>query len=146
MSIEANEFELKTKPFQLDAFLQDLLELIAIQAKRKSLTVNVQKRENVPPILHSDEARLQQILLILLLNSIKFTNKGFITVAIERDEAEKNMIKFQVSDTGIGIPFEKKVQLFKLFGGDNTTSLIDSKTKRGNFGYSSYSWVWTYNQ
>lgn len=115
--------------------------MIMMQANRKELAINLRKDKDLPEFIESDEDRLQQVLLNLLLNAIKYTNKGSVTLRISRDLNENQMLRFEVSDTGIGIPFEKKVMLFKLFGGDNQAALTTGRRQRSIFGYSSSSWL-----
>lgn len=125
-----------------------------MQANRKGLVIDLQKGGNVPEYLYSDEDRLQQVLFNLLKNAVKYTNEGSITLRITKDQTETQMIMFQVEDTGIGIPLEKRVQLFKLFGGGNVDPAFFSSGQRsmafflsGNLEESKKknSWIWIDN-
>jgi len=127
LSIESNEFELKKSHFNLNTFLQNALSLIMIQANRKDLVIDIQKGGNVPEMIYSDESRLSQVLLTLLRNAVKYTSEGAITIKITRENVESPNILFQVIDTGIGIPFEKQVELFRMFGTNHSEEIDQQK-------------------
>ncbi len=94
-----------------------------MQANRKGLVIDLQKGGDLPEIVFSDECRLEQIILNLLMNALKYTPKGTITLRVTRDSRESQLLMFQVSDSGVGMSLEKKVQLFKLFGGADDDEL-----------------------
>ena len=104
--------------------------MIVMQAYRKGLEITLLAGGNLPEFVYSDEGRLQQVLLCLLMNAIKYTPKGSVTIRVTKDPNEAQMIMFQISDTGIGMPLDKKVQLFKLFGGDSDATASSDNTQR----------------
>ena len=132
MSLEANEFVLKKTSFDVDVFLQEVLDLIYLHANRKHIVLHLEKSANVPKILHSDKQRLQQILLHLLSNAVKYTPQAkTITIHVTADVFDPHMIVFQVADQGIGIDRDKQIKLFKLFGGSGYLDDLPKKTKQG---------------
>ena len=99
-----------------------------MQANRKGLAINLEKCGNLPEQLFTDESRLQQVLLNLLLNAVKYTPSGNVIIKIAKGREDSRMLMFQVSDTGIGMSHEKKVQLFRLFGGNEGESQRSKRT------------------
>ena len=133
MSIEANEFEAINKPFSLNSLIQEVLSLIMMQANRKQLVINLEKEVQLPDIINSDERRLQQILLNLLINAVKYTpSQKRITIRVARDSRDDEMLNLHVADQGIGMSLEERLQLFKLFGGGLARSSVRERKKRGS--------------
>jgi two-component system sensor histidine kinase/response regulator len=130
MSLEAGEFELKKKEFRIDDLLSNVLELIVMHAAKKRLILNLEQEDDLPERINSDERRIEQVLLTLLVNAVKYTPKDKkITLRVMHDQQDPQMILFQVTDEGLGMSLEKKVELFKLFGGKNSES-TDPKDKQ----------------
>ena len=98
-------------------------EVIEIRATQKGLQLLWEIAPQVPAYLVGDSNRLRQVLINLLGNSLKFTERGSLTVRVERD-AEEGSLRFAVADTGIGIPPEKLGRIFESF------SQADSSTTR----------------
>jgi PAS domain S-box-containing protein len=115
--IEANQIELQPRPFSLQVLVGNIASIIADIAARKGLTMEVSLDPHLPAALVGDEARLQQILLNLLNNAVKFTPKGGITLHVGCDggSGDAGIIRFSVTDTGIGIPQDKRKHLFQRF-------------------------------
>ena len=117
--VEAGKMTLEQHPFDLSACLQDALELIKPQAEAKAVKVGYQIDKIVPQNIVGDIARLRQILLNLVGNAVKFTDKGRVDISITGDllkERENTyQIQFAIQDMGIGIPPEKQQFLFKPF-------------------------------
>jgi signal transduction histidine kinase len=118
--IEARKLELKTCPIPFAAFLETLSDIIRVQAKEKGLSFDMTADENLPHTIRADEKRLYQILLNILGNAVKYTLSGGLVFRILRlpdSPAEKDMIKlrFEVEDTGIGIPENKMDEIFSPF-------------------------------
>lgn len=112
--IEAGKMELETAPYNIRDMVAHLQHLLAIHAKEKGLAFNIDIREDIATHLIGDEVRIQQILLNLLGNAIKFTGQGSITLAISLSNNGTHT-RFEVKDTGIGIPEEKQHLLFNSF-------------------------------
>lgn len=115
--IEAGKIELISEPFRIDHLIQDLHALLELRAREKNLTLRVDVRGKVPKVINSDAKRLKQILLNLLGNAIKFTDRGHVQLQIEavRDAENGNRLKFDVVDTGIGLAQDQINKLFRPF-------------------------------
>jgi signal transduction histidine kinase/ligand-binding sensor domain-containing protein len=123
--IEAHKVELERISFQPSACIGVLIRQISARAAQKSIEVRVDISKEIPDYLMGDPARLRQILLNLLDNSLKFTTQGFIslTVNLRSYSAEKLVLHFAVADTGIGIPKEKQSAIFEAFSqADNSST------------------------
>ncbi len=122
--IEAGRLELESVNFHLSTLLDNIHSLIGSQARAKGLTLEVDT-DAVPGWLRGDPTRLRQALLNYMSNAVKFTETGTITLRAKLLE-EKNgdfWIRFEVQDTGIGIPAEKLPRLFHPFEqGDVSTT------------------------
>ncbi len=111
--MEAGQFSLEIVPFELGALIQSCRDLVQGDARRKSLRIETSAHE-APLHLMGDPTRLRQILLNLLTNAIKFTERGSVSIATSYDPKTKNL-RVVVSDTGIGLPGETLPLLFERF-------------------------------
>ncbi len=123
--IEAGKLELEHIDFPLAAVLDGVRSLVADQAAAKGLALEVECND-VTGWLRGDPTRLRQALLNFAANAVKFTERGRITLATRllRDDGHRILVRFEVSDTGIGIPGDKLVGLFEAF------QQVDSSTAR----------------
>ncbi len=114
--IEAGRLQLEGADFLLASILNDVAFMIGPAARNKGLQVEVE-HDAVPAWLHGDPARLRQALLNLAGNAIKFTEQGSITLRARLVEENDNKIRarFEVSDTGVGIPPDVLPRLFSAF-------------------------------
>ena len=110
--IEAGKVELETAPFALREMVEEALEIVAWGAAEKGLDLAFRVSDEVPAQVLGDATRLRQVLVNLVGNAIKFTDAGWVFVEVE---AAEGGLKFQVQDTGIGIPEEKQEKLFEAF-------------------------------
>ena len=103
--IEARKLDIDTIDFDLRYTIDDTLRALAPRAHAKGLELACQVAPDVPPALGGDPSRLRQILVNLIGNAVKFTEKGEVVVRVdcERIEGERVSVTFSVSDTGIGI-------------------------------------------
>ena len=124
--IESGEMKLESTKFQLDVILSDLMDMFAIKTEAKGLNFIFKISPDTPVELEGDPLRLKQILINLINNAIKFTDKGNIIVAIEPGKYEEDRVQlvFSVSDTGIGMSKKDMSKLFKKF------SQVDEGTAR----------------
>ncbi|MEZ4526044.1 MAG: ATP-binding protein [Desulfobacterales bacterium] len=124
--IEAGKLELEETVFDLPALMKNLSDMFKIMAEKKQLDFSCTVAADVPVKLNGDPERLRQILVNLMGNAIKFTEKGQvkIEVSLTEEAADAHTILFAVSDTGIGIPPERLDRLFKSF------SQVDASTTR----------------
>ncbi|MBD2449595.1 PAS domain S-box protein [Nostoc sp. FACHB-152] len=111
--IEAQKVELMTSDFHFPAFLQGVAEMCRIRAELKGIQFRYQLANELPVGIRADEKRLRQVLINLLSNAIKFTDVGSVTFTISY--ASEGKIRFEVRDSGIGIPQEKLQAIFQPF-------------------------------
>lgn len=110
--IEAGKLEFESIPFQIREVIHQVLDILKFKAEEKGLLLNQDVGADVPEWVNGDPVRLHQILLNLAGNSIKFTNSGHVAIRCHPSGAA---FRFEVSDTGIGIPLEKQAHIFESF-------------------------------
>jgi signal transduction histidine kinase len=110
--IEANRIEIEPAEFHLRNFLKDISEMFQIQAERKNIRFVYKSSKLLPGIVIGDERRLRQVLINLLANAIKFTEKGGVTL---KAEYHNGRACFEVSDTGIGVNADELEKIFSPF-------------------------------
>ncbi|THJ24957.1 MAG: response regulator [Nitrospira sp. CG24E] len=115
--IEVGHLELESTDFDLSDLVEKAIEILAMRANEKGLELACYLSPDVHRALIGDPNRLHQILINLISNAIKFTDKGSITVRIapDPDLFKPGAIRFSVSDTGIGIPPDKLAVIFESF-------------------------------
>jgi signal transduction histidine kinase/DNA-binding response OmpR family regulator len=115
--VEAGKLELETLDFELRTVVEDVLELLAEKAYNKGLELVCLAHADVPTWVAGDPGRLRQILTNLVGNAVKFTTTGEVVVqATLVEETPQNvLVRFEVMDTGIGIPPEVQHRLFQAF-------------------------------
>ncbi len=111
--IEAGIFQIDTTPFNLFEVIDNVFSILTLKAHQKQLSFNKAIAKNVPEYIIGDKNRLTQILINLLGNAIKFTLEGNVTLNLYLDD--NNTLKFEISDTGIGIPENKLTSIFERF-------------------------------
>jgi PAS domain S-box-containing protein len=124
--IESGKMEVMVNPFCLTEVIDDAISIVSSKANEKRLKISRDITDSTPTNLLGDGARLRQVFVNLLSNSIKFTDKGEIRIQIsgEKKEDEKASVMFSVTDSGVGIAAEKIANLFQPF------SQIDSSPTR----------------
>ncbi len=130
--IEAGKMEFEHQPFDLRECLESALDLVATAAVHKGLELAYRVEEQVPATIAGDVTRLRQILLNLLNNAIKFTEKGEVSLTVRVEKGREAgdlppaavMLLFSVADTGIGIPPDRLDRMFRSF------SQVDASTTR----------------
>ncbi|MBF0187786.1 MAG: transporter substrate-binding domain-containing protein [Magnetococcales bacterium] len=122
--IEADGLELESAPFNFELVLENLANIINIRADQKQIEIHYNIDPSIPRSLIGDALRLQQVLINLMTNAIKFTHEGTIRLSAElvSVQAEKVEIAFAVKDEGIGIPEETLSQLFTPFTQADTST------------------------
>jgi len=98
--VEAQRMELHPTKFELRKFLQGIVELFQMRTQQRNIDFKYELSPELPKIVQADETRLRQILLNLLSNAVKFTQQGYVSLQVLR---QQNKVCFQVADTGIGI-------------------------------------------
>ncbi|MCG8550366.1 MAG: transporter substrate-binding domain-containing protein, partial [Desulfobacterales bacterium] len=124
--IEAGKMDMEIVPFSLDETMEKLAGLITVKAAaKKELEVRFKVDPQIPNSLKGDPLRLNQVLVNLGNNAVKFTDKGHISVSVdllERQE-DRGILRFCVADSGIGMTPEQQKKLFKVFSqGDSSTT------------------------
>ncbi len=124
--IESGMLELEEAPFDLRECIEDALQLVAPRAREKRLELAYVLEDGTPVRLRGDAARVRQVLVNLLGNAVKFTERGEIGVSVQSRELapRRHELHFVVRDTGIGIPADRFDRLFKSF------SQVDASTNR----------------
>lgn len=112
--IESGELKINNQVMSLPTMLSEIYTLMAIRAKEKGLPLTLVYDGAIPENIISDRTRLRQILINLLSNAIKFTERGSVRI-VGRFIAQKSLLEFEVTDTGIGISREMQQRLFQPF-------------------------------
>ncbi|HMN69397.1 MAG TPA: ATP-binding protein, partial [Bdellovibrionales bacterium] len=123
--VEAGKMPVNPKAVEIQDVVTYLEQTFKPVAEHKNLEFQLEVERDVPINMFTDESRLHQILKNLLSNAFKFTERGLVRMQIHRDHAAHagSMLVFSVTDTGIGIPFEKQKLIFEAFQqADGTTS------------------------
>jgi len=124
--IEAGKLDLELIDFDLRQVLAESLDVLAPRAASKELALVLRIAPDVPRFVRGDPGRLRQVILNLLSNGVKFTAVGEVVLEVESRSLDESAFElaFQVSDTGIGIPAERRKHLFASF------TQVDSSTTR----------------
>ncbi|MEN8190090.1 MAG: PAS domain S-box protein, partial [Thermodesulfobacteriota bacterium] len=115
--IEAGQLVIDKHPFEIQDVLTGLGNIFSSRFEKKGIIFSCNTAENLPEVLVGDSMRIKQILVNLVGNSLKFTEKGTISVDIQGEQQDDGDIKIlcHVTDSGIGIPEEKQQGLFEAF-------------------------------
>jgi CheY-like chemotaxis protein len=116
--IEAGRMELQPAPIRFSTFMDHIVGIIHSRAVAKGLTFSFEEMSALPAGVQADETRLRQVLLNLLDNAVKFTDEGQVTLrvsAIPNTQYPISNIRFEVQDTGIGIPPDQLERIFQPF-------------------------------
>ena len=124
--IESGKLELEYQPLNVHDCVEDVLDLLATKAGEKGIELAYTMHPNTPHSIIGDATRLRQILVNLVGNAIKFTEHGEVIVHLSAKATESDTyeVRFDVSDTGIGIPADRMDRLFRSF------SQVDASTTR----------------
>ncbi|MCA6239246.1 MAG: response regulator [Phenylobacterium sp.] len=112
--LEAGQVDLDPGPFHLRDFLDEVIDLFAAQAEAKGLRLELQLSDPTPEYLLADRSRVQQVLVNLLSNALKFTEEGSIRVEA-RYHWNRSVLEISVTDTGVGVSDELLEKLFQRF-------------------------------
>ena len=115
--VEAGRLELETVPVDVRQLASEILAMLADSAVRQENVLHGEFDPRLAPMLRADPTRLRQVLVNLLGNAVKFTHAGEVCLRIdvEGDDSEGQMLRFSVSDTGIGIEPDAQARLFRAF-------------------------------
>ncbi len=128
--VEAGKLELETIDFDLREVVEDCCDVMASRAEEKRLELACLVRSGLPTALRGDPSRVRQVLLNLLSNALKFTERGevLVDVALESEGEGRALVRASVQDSGVGIPHERRNCLFQPF------SQVDASTTRRHGG------------
>ena len=115
--IEAGKLTLETLDFHLGTTLEDITDILAVRAQEKGLELVCLIEPDVPSLVRGDPGRLRQIIINLAANAIKFTPEGEVVIRVSRESDDPGHVtlRFNISDTGIGIPRDRLNILFDAF-------------------------------
>jgi len=113
--IEAGRMTFEEITFDLEQLIDEVITILSLSANDKSIILTAIIQENVSRQVVGDPTRIRQLLLNLIGNAIKFTNYGEVSLRISTSENTSNPIRFEVTDTGIGISESQKSNLFQTF-------------------------------
>lgn len=113
-AIEAGKLALDVEELHPREVLDSTLPLVAVQAASKGLQLIDETLEQTLPAVRSDEIRFRQVLLNLLSNAVKFTARGCVRIRAVESQPE-GQLRFEIEDTGIGVPVEKRNAVFEKF-------------------------------
>lgn len=127
--VEARRVELARDEFDVSETVRETVEMFTVPARKKGLRLSADVSPDVPRLLVGDPGRLRQVLINLVSNAVKFTERGQVTIRVARDRRGRHQgsLLLSVSDTGIGIPADKVSDIFGRF------SQVDS-AQRGKYG------------
>ncbi len=115
--VESGKMTFESSPFYLYSSISEVLQLFETKISEQNLELITEYDHSIPDVLVGDPVRLNQIMLNLVGNAVKFTSKGHIKVSISKikDDAEQVTIRFDISDTGVGIPESDQKNIFEKF-------------------------------
>lgn len=113
--VEAGRMDLDEAPFEINGLVDELHELLSPLATQKALGFACQIDADVPLLVEGDALRIRQVLMNLIGNAIKFTLQGHVELRLSRKSPRGNEIRFEVRDTGIGIPDDRLSAIFDPF-------------------------------
>jgi signal transduction histidine kinase/CheY-like chemotaxis protein/HPt (histidine-containing phosphotransfer) domain-containing protein len=122
--IEAGKLDIEAADFSFEDVLENLSTVVGQKANDKNLEFLIAAQPDIPPNLVGDPLRLGQILINLVNNAVKFTERGeiLVTAAVENRTADRVQLKFSVRDTGIGMTPEQSARLFQAFTQADTST------------------------
>ncbi|PZQ63528.1 MAG: hypothetical protein DI570_08625 [Phenylobacterium zucineum] len=127
-NVDAGRIDLDPQAFSPADLTATVVDMLADVAREKHLTLDVGALDHLPAAVVADAGRVRQVLLNLADNALKFTERGGVTISASHDEEGGGTLRFAVSDTGIGIPPERREALFERF------SQVDGSVTRRHGG------------
>lgn len=121
--LQSGKFEIEVIPADCTKIAEQVVDLICIEAHNRGLEIITDIDYTIPRSILTDPTRLQQVILNLIKNAIKFTEKGFVCLSVKTTEDKKSLL-FEIIDTGIGISKEKQEKIF------NDYYQVDASTTR----------------
>lgn len=115
--IESGKIEIELKSFNLDKVIQRVISIISFKIEEQNIGFDFVKAPEIPSYFIGDSKRIEQVLINLLTNAVKFTNEGEVSLNIKVKDIRNNIyiLEFAIKDSGIGMSKEQMNQLFKPF-------------------------------
>ncbi len=115
--LEAGKLRMEKQPFEPDEVRRNIMSVMRVRAEAEGLDISWRNEGRIPPVLLGDAGRLEQVLLNLLGNAVKFTERGSVRVRVtpRENDGSEIVLGFTVSDTGVGIPAHKLETIFERF-------------------------------
>lgn len=113
--IESGRVAIHTRTFDIEKLVDGTVSVVMPQATSKGLRVSIDIDTSTPSLVKGDDHHLRQVLLNLLANAVKFTQTGEVAVRVRPLEPHTHRLRFEVRDTGIGIPADKQAMIFEAF-------------------------------
>ena len=122
--IEFGQMKLYEAPFDFSTLLNSIDSIFKPSAEEKELSFTIERGESIYPYMFGDEVRLRQVIINLLGNAIKFTEKGFVKLYIDllHSDGQKQQLRFRVVDTGVGMSQEFIGKIFEKFSQELNTA------------------------
>lgn len=120
--IESGRIDLEFIPLDLQDIVEEVITSFQIRTKEKGLEIIKYFPSLFPMFYIGDSTRIKQVLINLIGNAIKFTDKGHIKITLMPDPNNENVVRFEVEDTGIGIPEDKRKNIFQKFSQADTST------------------------
>lgn len=130
--LEVGKMEAESTQLNIRKVVDAIYEMFAVSASQKGIELKLEFDYNIPTALMGDETKLNQSITNLVSNALKFTEKGFVKIAVtlEGSGPESSTVRFVIADTGIGIPANKQQTIFESFAQAST----DTNRKYGGTG------------
>ncbi|WP_169853285.1 ATP-binding protein [Anaerohalosphaera lusitana] len=114
--LQSGRLELEMNDFSLSALLENIESLLGCEARSKGLDFTIERNSEVPDFVRTDENRLRQCLMNIIGNAVKFTESGHVHITTNSHNREgKLFVRFDVEDTGPGVPKEQRTSIFESF-------------------------------
>jgi two-component system sensor histidine kinase RpfC len=115
--VDAGRMPVESVIFDLDRTLLDVRRILTVQARAKSLNLVIHRSFGAPRLVRGDQRHLKEVLINLGANAVKFTDQGHVTIAVDQvnEEDGRTRLRFEVSDTGIGISPDARKRIFERF-------------------------------
>jgi signal transduction histidine kinase/ActR/RegA family two-component response regulator len=113
--IEAGKLELASEEFEILSLAGEVKRLFSLPAREKGIALELTVAESVPHWVRGDPGRLRQVLINLVGNAVKFTDSGRVVLSVDAEPEDDLLLRFSVTDTGIGIPEDKLATVFDSF-------------------------------
>lgn len=130
LKLEQDRYVINEQEIHFEQFIQEVIETCEVLAEQKGIDLNLKIADHIPPTIYSDPQIIRQILINLIGNAIKFTDKGQVILRIQlrrRHGGTQKTLYFYVEDTGHGIPAEKHQNVFERFEQHHTSQTIGQR-------------------